>query len=147
MSMDPVSIVALILSIIAILLWLYNFIAPKREKTPETRFIPDDPEPAKQENTTSLPDVKTQDLVRAQENQIKFMEQQARWESQFMQEAQKFSQMTRKNLEMLNTRVGIKFDVKPISEEFKKKPRGPEFVDSMDVSENENNAYDVDSSQ
>ena len=82
--------------------------------------------------------------VMKQESQLKILEQQVQWESRFMAETQKFSQMVRKNLEMLNTRVGIKFDVKPISDDFKKKPKGPEFVDSMDISDANRNEFDAD---
>ena len=82
------------------------------------------------------------DIV-GQENQLKLLEQQVQWESRFMAETQKFSQMVRKNLEMLNTRVGIKFDVKPISDDFKKIPRGPEFVDSMEVADSKKNEFEA----
>lgn len=147
MSMDPVSIVALILSIIAILLWLYNFISHEKARIPEEINKTENKVQSEKVNSTSFPDVKTQEIAKTQEEQLRVLEQQIQWESRFMQETQKFSQMARKNLEMLNTRVGIKFDVKPISDDFKKKPRGPEFVNSMEVSENSGNEFDVEDSQ
>lgn len=141
MDMDPVSIVALVLSIIAILLWLYTFFfgagLPANKARQEHPSVPLETEHPKQ-------DVQTMPDVMKQESQLKILEQQAQWESRFMAETQKFSQMVRKNLEMLNTRVGIKFDVKPISDDFKKKPKGPEFVDSLDVSDANRNEFDVD---
>lgn len=132
MSMDPLSVVALILSIIAILLWLYSFFFPGRSNAGGEKPAPASPEPEPRERDGRRNEVP--DVLR-QENQMRILQQQVQWESRFMAEAQKFSQMTRKNLEMLNTRVGIKFDIKPISDDFKNKPRGPEFVDSMDVSD------------
>lgn len=135
--MDPVSIVALILSIIAILLWLYSFIFPKKNNMQEDKNEPrEHAQPGHEQQ--AMPD------VLKQQNQLKILEQQVQWESRFMAETQKFSQMARKNLEMLNTRVGIKFDVKPISDDFKKKPAGPEFVDSMDVSGSGGNEFEAD---
>ena len=139
--MDPVSIVALVLSIIAILLWLYTFFfqarLPANKARQERPNTPLEAEPPKQ-------DIQTMPDVMKRESQLKILEQQVQWESRFMAETQKFSQMVRKNLEMLNTRVGIKFDVKPISDDFKKKPNGPEFVDSMDVSDANRDEFDAD---
>lgn len=145
MNMDPVSVVALTLSIIAILLWLYTYIfserkLPGKSKEQETGGDPKEPEAPGQDGQ-GMP------AVLRQENQLKIHEQQVQWESRFMAETQKFSRMVGKNLEMLNTRVGIKFDVKPISEDFKKKPSGPGFVDSMDVSDTHDNEFDAETTE
>ncbi len=142
--MNPVSIVALALSIIAILLWLYTFFF--QAKLPVKKTIEEQPEASHETVSPKQESQTIPDLVK-QENQLKILEQQIQWETRFMAETQKFSQMVRKNLEMLNTRVGIKFDVKPISDDFKKKPHGPEFVDSMEVSDNHGNEFEADTSE
>lgn len=143
MSMDSISVLALILSIIAILLWVYTFLFKEKSIVPVKRNVPGKREP---EPPGSEPHVQTMPDVVRQENQMKILEQQAQWEARFMSETQKFSQMARKNLEMLNTRVGIKFDVKPISDDFKKRPRGPEFVDSMEVSDDRKQDFEAETS-
>ncbi len=136
--MDPVSIVALVLSIIAILLWLYSFLfSEKNSKVKETENPPQARPMEEPGQQLGMPD------ILRQEGQLKVLQQQVQWESRFMAETQKFSQMVRKNLEMLNTRVGIKFDVKPISDDFKKMPKGPEFVDSMEVADSKENDFEA----
>lgn len=57
----------------------------------------------------------------------------------FMKDLTKFSQMVRKNLEIINTRIGIKFDIKPLSQ--KSRDTGHEkYVASMDISGETKNA-------
>ena len=120
--MDSISVIALVLSIVAILLWVYSFFF-RESVTPE----PIKEQQKENHEVKSLPQVRNNEGLALSEEFLKH-------ESQFMGETQKFSQMVRKNLEMLNTRVGIKFDVKPISDKYAKKKEGPDFVDSMEVS-------------
>lgn len=135
--MDPIAVAALIISIISILLWVYSFFF--QNKTP----IQDKPElqDRKQEDAGSVPDVRHSETPAPS-----ISAEYIRHEAQFMGETQKFSHMVRKNLEMLNTRVGIKFDVKPISEKYSNKGKGPDYIDSMDVSEERNSSMITDDS-
>lgn len=132
--MDTLAIIALVLSIISILLWVYSFlfrngspiVGRSAENTVKHEVERNDPP----REDPSVPQVRRSDPP-VQSPSREYLE----YEAQFMGETQKFSHMVRKNLEMLNTRVGIKFDVKPISEKFSRKQSGPGYVDSMDVTE------------
>lgn len=134
MGMDPVAITALILSIISILLWAFTFIFPKQAMNLVGTVVKSKPEekvPEDKETGSSLavPEGRKTPVASSKS---------PNWESQFMSDTQKFSHMVQKNLEMLNNRVGVKFSVKPLSENYTVKKKGPNFVDSMDVSEEEN---------
>lgn len=131
--MDPISVIALVLSVIAILLWVYSYLFQPARETPRIQeqkardMTSEEPgiKPMSPQVTPGNPDRQSPSL----------QEQFIQMESQFRKETQKFSQMVHKNLEMLNTRVGIKFDVKPLPEKYSAKKSGPDYVDSMDVSE------------
>lgn len=137
MVMDAIAIAALVLSIISILLWVYTFMF---QKAPQFRS-----EPVPREEPNVAVDGKVlPDVVR--ESKLTLTPEYLEHESNFMSETQKFSHMVRKNLEMLNTRVGIKFDVKPISEKYSQKPREPGYVDSMEVSDQQRDSMITDES-
>lgn len=133
--MDPVAVTALILSIISILLWAFTFLFPVQLRNLVGAISKPNPVENKQkdeERDSALPANVKQDTPVTSESQPER-------ESQFMSETQKFSQMVQKNLEMLNTRVGVKFSVKPLSQDYHfEKKKGPNFIDSMDVTEEEN---------
>ncbi len=143
MGMDPVAITALILSIVSILLWVFTFIFPKQtmnlvgsvvKKGPEEKA----PKEEKMGSSLAVPEGRKPPVASgSSQNQ----------ESQFMSDTQKFSLMVQKNLEMLNNRVGVKFSVKPLSENYSVRKKGPGFVDSMDVSEEENDRILTDESE
>ncbi len=138
--MDPVAITALILSIISILLWAYTYMSPKKTGNDASNSVKSDPAKEEPSGDVSMPVPVGHNIpapARGQETQ----------ESRFMSDTQKFSQMVRKNLEMLNTRVGIKFDVKPLSEDYSVKKKGPNYIDSMDVTEERSENYLTDESE
>lgn len=146
MGMDTVAITALILSILAILLWAFTFIFPKQTMNfvgTVVRPNPEEKAPKEKETESSLavPENRKSPVASGSSPD------QADKESQFMSETQKFSLMVQKNLEMLNNRVGVKFSVKPLSEHYSAKKKGPDFVDSMDVSEDENDRMLTDESE
>ena len=132
--MDPVAITALILSIISILLWAFTFMFPKQAMNLVGTVFKSSPEekaPKEKETESSLAVPEDRKSPVSSGNSTD-------QESQFMSETQKFSLMVQKNLEMLNNRVGVKFSVKPLSESYSVRKKGPDFVDSMDVSEEDN---------
>lgn len=124
--MDPIAIAALVLSVISILLWVYTFMFQKG--------LPSLKIPAQREEQKTVAEEKNLPDIR-KDSGLSLTPEYLQHESNFMNETQKFSHMVRKNLEMLNTRVGIKFDVKPISEKYSQKNRGPNYVDSMETSD------------
>lgn len=133
MGMDPVAVAALVLSIISILIWVFTFLFPKNtgnliEKIskPQEEKVEKQPDKKREENFSVVPN--------SSETDIK-ANKSAEAESQFMIDTQKFSQMVQKNLEMLNTRVGVKFSVKPLSSDYSQKKKAPGYVDSVDVTE------------
>lgn len=136
--MDPLSVIALVLSIIAIGLWAYSFLFQNQKLQQPVREKNMGKKEEKEENAMPPQPVSQSPSV---------PEQFFQRENQFKDETQKFSRMVRKNLEMLNTRVGIKFDVKPISERYSGKSRGPGYIDSMDVSDEERRDMISDSSE
>lgn len=128
--MDSIAITALILSIIAILLWVYTFLFHGKIENPFGNIPGSTRTPAEKKDEPSLP-VHSDSTMR--EGSV--VETPETAESQFMNDTLKFSQMVQKNLEILNTRVGVKFNLKPLSGEYSRKPKEPNFVDSMDVTD------------
>ncbi len=132
--MDPVAIAALTLSIISILLWVFTFLSPRLAAGNlagnSIKHRGEEPAPENKETGSSLA------VPENKQTPVAAVGSQDR-ESQFMSDTQKFSNMVHKNLEILNTRVGVKFSVKPLSENYSVKRKGPNFVDSMDISEDE----------
>ena len=120
--MNPFTLAALIFSLIAIALWIVTFTQGRSRRgikaAPEDKPVEADAHPAVVEDhmepATPL----------ATENND---------QEDFMKDLTKFSQMVSKNLEIINTRIGIKFDIKPLSQ--KSRDTGHEkYVASMDVS-------------
>lgn len=131
--MDPISVIALVLSVIAILLWVYSYLFQPARETPRNPVQKAEDRNPEEPGVNPMPPQVASGNPESQS--LSLQEQFVQMEGQFRTETQKFSQMVRKNLEMLNTRVGIKFDVKPLSEKYSAKKSGPGYVDSMDVSE------------
>lgn len=127
--MDPIAIAALVLSIISILLWVYTFMMPKVQPSNNEKLAIHEEQNVPVDEKI-LPDIR-------KDSGLSLTPEYLQHESNFMNETQKFSHMVRKNLEMLNTRVGIKFDVKPLSEKYSQKNRGPDYVDSMEVTDSQ----------
>lgn len=144
MGMDPVAIAALILSIISILLWIFTFLFPNSLKALFGNLLQSN-SPNKEEQRTTE---KRAYPAHAKDSENHTNEKDtASAESQFMNETQKFSQMVQKNLEMLNTRVGVKFSVRAISGEYTdKKRKEPGYVESVDVTENKDKGMLTDES-
>ncbi|MEM0157187.1 MAG: hypothetical protein QXN26_03860 [Thermoplasmataceae archaeon] len=127
--MNPFTLAALIFSIIAIALWIVTFTQGRTRRSVETATAESPPttdnHPAVVDDRQEEPAVPTGATQNDQED--------------FMKDLTKFSQMVRKNLEIINTRIGIKFDIKPLSQ--KSRDTGHEkYVASMDVSGDTKNA-------
>ncbi len=119
--MSTLSIVALAVSVVSLLLWAYTFLFNKMQfKLPFLKTA--DPAP---EQKIESPKTEVGKLESAKAG--------SDFGDEMIEELRKFSQMVRKNLEMLNTRVGIKFDVKPLSDKFQKKVQKENYVDSEEV--------------
>ncbi|MCL4336058.1 MAG: hypothetical protein M1344_02365 [Candidatus Thermoplasmatota archaeon] len=119
--MSTLSIAALAISVVSLLLWVYTFLFNKMQfKLPFLKTM----EPAPQQKASSP----NTEMVKSESAKTV-----SDFGDEMMEELRKFSQMTRKNLEMLNTRVGIKFDVKPLSDKFQKKVQRENYVDSEEV--------------
>ena len=120
--MNPFTLAALIFSLIAIALWIVTFTQGRSRRgikaTPEEKPSDAETHPAVVEDHMGPA------APLATENND---------QDDFMKDLTKFSQMVRKNLEIINTRIGIKFDIKPLSQ--KSRDTGHEkYVASMDVS-------------
>lgn len=123
--MDDLTIVALLFSIIAIVLWIITFLQSRSTRTggdtltstPETGIL----SPAQDTSETNMPQIKSNSEERNQDEE-------------FLNDLTKFTQMVRKNLEMINTRIGIKFDIKPLTKRSENKTQQT-YVPSMDVSD------------
>lgn len=140
--MDPVAVAALVLSIVSILLWVFTFMFPKQARNLVGSVVKTNAEekPPEGKETGSPLAVPEGGRTPATSGNSPGRE------SQFMSDTQKFSHMVQKNLEMLNTRVGVKFSVKSLSENYSQKKKGPNFVDSMEVQEDENDRMLTDES-
>ncbi len=141
--MDPVAIAALVLSVISILLWAYTFLFPKNKLSLSGKSTGSSAATEEKDAEPGMPvPVRSNSQVQTPPHG-----KQSSQETNFMGDTQKFSQMVRKNLEMLNTRVGIKFDVKPLSEEYAARKKEPSYIDSMDVTEEKTDNYLTDESE
>ena len=120
--MNPFTLAALIFSIIAIALWIVTFTQSRSH-----RVTPAAPE-EKPSDAETHPAVVEDHVEPAAPMAAGNNDQE-----DFMKDLTKFSQMVRKNLEIINTRIGIKFDIKPLSQ--KSRDTGHEkYVASMDIS-------------
>lgn len=120
--MNPYTLAALIFSIIAIALWIVTFIQSRSHRSIEDAHAeePADPE--------THPAVVEDHMENAAP-----MKPENNNQDDFMKDLTKFSQMVRKNLEIINTRIGIKFDIKPLSQK-SRDSSNEKYVASMDVS-------------
>ena len=118
--MSVLTLAALIFSIIAILLWIVTFLQsrPLRKSQP-LMTDPDSHDLRTVEQEPGLPTMKSP-------------EKDAEPSEDFLNDLTKFAQMVRKNLEILNTRIGVKFDIKPLLRKSQEK-EGGKFVDSVEV--------------
>ncbi len=121
--MNPFTLAALIFSIIAIALWIVTF---TQGRTHRRRDAPTAETQSEKGNTPAVQGDRVEESpvpIAATSND----------QEDFMKDLTKFSQMVRKNLEIINTRIGIKFDIKPLSQKSRDSGR-EKYVASMDVS-------------
>ncbi|MCL4480787.1 MAG: hypothetical protein M1113_04810 [Candidatus Thermoplasmatota archaeon] len=127
--MSDLTIVALLFSIIAIVLWIITFLK-SRSVRPQGNT-----QPMAQEVETSRSEAGGNE---AMVPQVKSSAEVSNRDEEFFNDLSKFTQMVRKNLEMINTRIGIKFDIKPLVKRDQKKTE-QNYVPSMDVSDQAEN--------
>lgn len=132
--MGVLTVAALIFSVIAIVLWIVTFLQSRSS----SGRIPQAPSETEQVSHDQNAVQSVADLP-AEVNPVKEQPEN----EDFVNDLTKFSQMVRKNLEMINTRIGIKFDIKPLTRKSPEKTR-ENYVASMDISstkpkENEEN--------
>ncbi len=127
--MSDLTIAALVFSIIAIVLWIVTFLQSRplrrESKTNTGNKGEDSGQVATHGNESIVPQIKSASEVSSQDEE-------------FFNDLSKFTQMVRKNLEMINTRIGIKFDIKPLAKRDQKKS-AQNYVPSMDVSDQAEN--------
>ncbi len=126
--MNPFTLAALIFSLIAIALWIVTFTQSRSRRDIKAAS---EEKPSEPENHPAVVEDHMEPatpLATGNNDQ-----------DDFMKDLTKFSQMVRKNLEIINTRIGIKFDIKPLSQ--KSRDTGHEkYVASMDISGETKNA-------
>ena len=124
-TMSDISIVALVLSVVALAISIYTLLLPGKQFSRHTQGETVEKVP---EVAPSVPDV----AEKTPPPSIKPMQSSAGMDHDLREQVQKFSMMVTKNLEQLNTRVGVKSNIKPIdlSDKSQKNNAGPDVVDS-----------------
>ena len=122
--MSDISIVSLVLAIVALLISIYSLIKVIGHPSSETRAHEQQqnvsPPAKKEENVEKVPQtVQKQILTTGRDDDLRA-------------QVKKFSVMVSKNLEQLNTRVGVKGNVKPVelSDGSSEDKGNPNVVDS-----------------